>query len=228
MTQLRSRLITFANQCLQVEHLKPLIKVDAQLSLEQINLSLYQQILALNPCGIENPDPVFWTANVQVVEQQPIGKGHIKLTVSTDGITKLKAIAWRWRDYYPLPPRVDIAYKLRENTWNGNTAIELELLGVRVATSPQLCFSPLAPNNAKFDYKQRHYTCGFFPTSSLLELRIKNDAGKVLAIQSGQKTGLLGTKRENATLVDLSHPKFYHLVQAALKALEIDKKDCHD
>ena len=116
---------------------------------------------------------------------------------------------------------------MRENTWNGNTAIELELVGVRVAI-PQVCFSPLAPHSAKFDYKQRHYTCGFFPTNSLLELRIKNDVGKVLAIQSGQNTGLLGTKRENATSVDLSQPKIYNLVCAALKALEIDKKASYD
>ncbi len=225
LPQLRSRLVTFANQCLQIEDLKPLLKIDAQLALDQINVSLYEQILALNPCGIENPDPVFWTANVQVVEQQIIGKGHIKLTVSTDGITKIKVIAWRWRDYYPLPPRIDIAYKLRENTWNGNTAIELELVGV---IAIPLCFSPLAPHSAKFDYKQRHYTCGFFPTNSLLELRIKNDVGKVLAIQSGRNTGLVGTKRENATSVDLSQPKIYNLVQAALKALEIDKKAGHD
>ena len=227
LPQLRSRLIIFANECLQIEDLKPLLKIDAQLALDQINISLYEQILALNPCGIENPDPVFWTANVQVVEQQIIGKGHIKITLSTDGITKIKAIAWRWRDYYPLPPRIDIAYKLRENTWNGNTAIELELVGVRVAI-PQVCFSPLAPHSAKFDYKQRHYTCGFFPTNSLLELRIKNDVGKVLAIQSGQNTGLVGTRRENATSVDLSQPKIYNLVCAALKALETDKKAGYD
>ncbi len=239
LAQMRSRLITFANQCLQVEDLKPLLKIDAQLSLEQINPSLYEQTLALNPCGIENPDPVFWTANVEVMEQQIVGKGHIKLTVSSDGISKIKAIAWRWRDYFPLPPRIDIAYRLRENTWNGNTNIELELLGARLATPSHLSwnwgretappnfplFSPPAPSSAKFDYKERHYTCGFFFTSSLLELRIKNDVGKVLAIQSGQNIGLLGTKREDATNVDLSQPKFYNLVQAALKALETGGKN---
>ena len=223
LTQLRSRLVTFANQCLQIEHLKPLLKVDAQLKIDQINLSLYEQTLALNPCGIDNPSPVFWTANVRVIEQKLIGKGHIKLTVS-DGTNKLTAIAWRWGDYFPLPSNIDIAYKLRENTWNGNTNIELELVGGRLANPSQLCFSPLAPHSAKFDYKQRHYTCGFFPTNSLLELRIKNDLGKVLAIQSGQNTGLLGTNRENAIAVDLFQPKFYNLVQAALKALETTDK----
>lgn len=223
LEELRSRLTIFANQCLQPEHLKPLLKVDTQVAIEQLNLQLYQQLNALHPCGIDNPDPVFWTPNVQVVEQQIVGKSHVKLTLSQDGVSKIKAIAWRWRDYFPLPARVDIAYKLRENTWNGNTTVELELLGFRVPSQAQLFFSPTAPTSAKFAYKQRHYTCGFFPTSSLLELRIKNSEGKVLAIQPGQTTGLLGTKREDATQVDLFHPAFYSLVQAALNALDAAK-----
>ena len=221
---LRSRLSEFANQWLQPEHLKPLLKIDAQAQLNQINCQLYKQLCDLHPCGIENPDPVFWTPNVQVVEQQIVGKGHIKLTCQDTGTQpfKVKAIAWRWRDYFPLPPRVDIAYRLRENTWNGNTTIELELLGVRLPTQSRLfCPSPLAPLKAAFDYKQRHYTCGLFPKTSLQELRIKNPEGKVLAIEPGQTKGLLGSKREDATEVDLSLPHFYNLIQAALSALEI-------
>lgn len=219
LDELRSRLITFANQCLQPEHLKPLLKVDTQVAIAQINLQLYQQLNALHPCGMDNPDPIFWTPNVQIVEQQIVGKSHVKVTLSQDGTTKIKAIAWRWRDYFPLPSRIDIAYKLRENTWNGNTTVELELLGFRLPSQPQLFFSPAAPNSAKFAYKQRHYSCGFFPNSSRLELRIKNPEGKVLAVQSGQTTGLLGTQRADATQVDLSHPDLYSLVQAALNAL---------
>jgi len=224
---LRSRLSTFANQCLQPEHLKPLLKIDAQADLHQINHQLYKQLDALHPCGIENPDPVFWTPNVQVVDQQIVGKGHIKLTLSQDSGTqlfKLKAIAWRWRDYFPLPPRVDIAYRLRENTWNGNTTIEMELVGVRLPNQQSPIFPLIVtPLKAAFDYKQRQYTCGFFQTDSLSELRIKNSTGEVLAIKSGQSIGLLGNKRENATEVDLSKPYFYNLVQAALTALEIAK-----
>jgi single-stranded-DNA-specific exonuclease len=225
---LRSRLSTFAHQCLEPEHLKPLLKIDAQANLNQINRQLYNQLDTLHPCGIDNPDPIFWTANVQVVDQQIVGKGHIKLTLSQDTRTqpfKLKAIAWRKaHDYFPLPPRVDIAYRLRENSWNGNITIELELLGVRLPTQSHLFFpSPTVPLKAAFDYKQRHYTCGFFETNCLPELRIKNPEGKVLVIEPGQTTGLLGSKREEATEVDLSKPYFYNLVQAALSALEIVK-----
>ena len=220
---LRSRLSTFAHQCLQPEHLKPLLKIDAQANLNQINPTLYKQLDVLHPCGIENPEPVFWTPNVQIVEQKIIGKGHLKLALSqTTGTQpfKLKAIAWRWRDYFPLPPRVDISYRLRENIWNGNTTIELELVGIRLPTqSYPFLPSTTAPSKAAFDYKQRHYSCGIFKTDSLPELRIKNSEGKVLALNLGKTTGLLGSKREDATEVDLSIPHFHNLVQAALSAL---------
>lgn len=131
----RLRLSEFANQCLQLEHLKPLLRIDAQVDLGQINQELYQNLRVLQPCGIDNPDPTFWTANVQVVQQQIVGNVHVKLTLAqTVGAKRyqIKAIAWRWLNYFPLPTNVDIAYKLRENTFNGNTTIELELLGAKL------------------------------------------------------------------------------------------------
>ena len=135
---LRSRLSEFANHCLELHHLKPLVKIDAEVELSQINQQLYQELNALHPCGMENPDPLFSTGNVQVISQQIVGKGHIKLTLSqtiNHQEYKIKAIAWRWGDYFPLPPRLDIAYKLRENYFNGTTSIELELVGVRPSSA---------------------------------------------------------------------------------------------
>ena len=143
LRQVKSRLSTFACQHLQLEHLKPLVTVDVQAQLAEANLELYSQIDKIHPCGIENPDPVFWTANATVVEQKVIGKtsAHLKLTLSHDLAgagpeaekTVMKAIAWRWGSYYPLPRNLDIAYKLRLNEWNGRSDVELELVGARLA-----------------------------------------------------------------------------------------------
>jgi single-stranded-DNA-specific exonuclease len=150
----RSRLSLFANGQLQLEHLKPLVTIDAQANLSDLTFDLYNQIDALHPCGIENPDPVFWTPNVRIVEQKAIGRNqaHLKLTVSqpvwancdspppslksncdSSVPSSIKAIAWRWGEYCPLPSPIDIAYRLRLNEWNGTKSIELELVGVRVA-----------------------------------------------------------------------------------------------
>jgi single-stranded-DNA-specific exonuclease len=222
----RSRLSKFANQCLELHHLKPLLKIDAQAHLHQINHQLYEQLNVLHPCGIENPDPVFWTANVQIVEQQIVGKGHIKLTVAqtmNNHRYEVKAIAWRWRDYFPLPQRVDIAYKLRENHFNGNTTIEMELVGVRLpAQSEELFTAPSPPRRAKFTYNQRQYTCGIYQNGTSSELRVKNSEGKVLVMQPGNKLGLLGLSREDAKQVDLSLPQYDGIIQAALQALSAE------
>ncbi|MEH2329101.1 single-stranded-DNA-specific exonuclease RecJ [Nostoc sp.] len=222
---LRSRLIEFANQCLEPQHLKPLLKIDAKVNLNHLNQQLYQQLNALHPCGMDNPDPVFWTPNVQVVEQKIVGKGHIKLTIAQtvdNQQYKIKAIAWRWGDYFQLPSRVDIAYKLRENYFNGNTSIELELIGVRLPIQIQQFFaSPPIQSSTTFEYNQRQYTCGFYKNGIEAELRIRNSEGKVLAMQPRQIIGLLGTNRQNAKEVDISQPQYDNIIQAALQALSV-------
>lgn len=138
LRQVKSRLVNFANQTLRVEHLKPLVTVDVRATFDQLTFALHDQLDQLHPCGIGNPDPVFWTPNVRVVEQRAIGqtKAHLKLTVADDANNQLAAIAWRWGTYCPLPDRLDIAYKLKLNEWQGNTTLQLELVGVRPPTSP--------------------------------------------------------------------------------------------
>lgn len=131
----QTRLSEFAYTCLKLEHLKPLVQIDVLANFDEIDLQLYQQIDVLHPCGIENSSPIFWTPNILIQEQKLVGKGHIKFTFaqhSPSGLKVLRGIAWRWREYFPLPNHVDIAYKLRENNYNGMTTIELELVGARL------------------------------------------------------------------------------------------------
>ncbi|WP_346291129.1 single-stranded-DNA-specific exonuclease RecJ [Sphaerothrix gracilis] len=151
LRQVRSRLSNFACQQLEIEHLKPLVVADVQANLAQVTLALYQQIDQIHPCGIQNPDPVFWTPNVRVLEQQTVGRSraHLKLTVGQEAhgggslAATIKAIAWRWGDYLPLPNRLDIAYKLKLNEWKGDRTVELELIGVRLPNRQKLPVPPV-------------------------------------------------------------------------------------
>jgi single-stranded-DNA-specific exonuclease len=92
--------------------------------------------------------------------------------------------------------------------------VELELVGIRLPASP--LHSP--PKKAEFYHNERRYTCSLY--ESLNELRIRNPEGKVLAIQKGQRIGLLGAKREDAKEVDVTQPHYYQLIKAATRALE--------
>lgn len=213
---LRSRLSSFAHACLQPEHLKPLVSIDAQASFSQIDYSLYAQIDALHPCGMANPDPVFWSPNVWVCGQKVIGKGHLKLTLSQDDELvsdrhQIQAIAWRWGEYYPLPKCIDVAYRLRTNEWNGEITVELELVGVRKPTFQ------VAPT--EFFYHDRRYTCQLVQDAAGKELRIRNGQGDILRVRQGHKLGTL-SKNQVHTQVDVSQPHYYHLIKAALAVLE--------
>jgi single-stranded-DNA-specific exonuclease len=223
----RSRLSEFANQCLEIEHLRPLLKIDALLNLGQINQEFYQQLRALEPCGIENPDPIFWTSNVQIIDQGIIGKGHMKMTVAQSiGNVRytIKAIAWRWREYCPLPSRMDIAYKLRENHFNGNTTIELEIIGARLPHNNHTDTATTSkPARATFEYLGRQYNCGIYNNGSNEELRVKNADGKVLAVTLDRKIALLGTNREDAKEVDISQPPYSRIIEIAFQALDSSK-----
>lgn len=216
----KQKLSEFACQYLDPKHLKPLIKIDSKTDFNQLNNNLYRQIDSLQPWGIGNDFPVFWTQNVEVLNQSLVGadKKHLKLTLAQADRPNImmKAIAWGWGCYYPLPKRIDIAYKLQENNWNGNTNIELELVGIKLFTPDP------AIKKASFKYKNRHYDCNLW--ESLNELRIRNDEGKILAITKGQKIGLLRSDRENNTQqVNVTEPRFYHLIKAAVSALETGK-----
>jgi single-stranded-DNA-specific exonuclease len=140
----RERSIDFARQHLQPQDLKPIVDIDAQANLAEINLTLFEQLETLQPCGIGNREPVFWTYNVRILEQKLVGKEHLKVRLTQDFPdlgkdlnpplpVQFDAIAWRWREFFPLPPRLDIAYKLRINTWQGQSNLELELVGARAS-----------------------------------------------------------------------------------------------
>jgi single-stranded-DNA-specific exonuclease len=229
LAEVRSHLSEFANQCLELQHLKPLIKIDAIANLNQIDRALYQQLNTLEPCGIENPDPVFWTPNVRVVEQATIGKGHIKMTLAQtiDNVRyTIKAIAWRWKEYCPIPAYIDIAYKLRENTFNGETNIELEIVGARqpnqTPETPRLFASTTSTSKKRgitFAHQNRQYTCGIYNNGSTQELRIRNSESKVLVVPQSGNVGLLGTNRQDAKEVDISQPPYDSIIQTAIQAL---------
>jgi single-stranded-DNA-specific exonuclease len=210
LDEIRARLRTFAHRSLKSEHLKPLVTIDAQADLSQLDLALHAQLDALHPCGMENPDPVFWTPNVSIDEQRRIGKGHLKFVLRS-GNQKINAIAWRWGEYFPLPSTLDIAYRLKSNEWNNEVSVQLEIIGVRL---PQT-------QGTEFTFSDRPYTCSLLDRRGIQELRIQNTKGETLIIQKGQKIGTLGKLNQAMQEVDVSQSPFYDLIKAAVSALQV-------
>ena len=212
LEKFQQQLSEFAHECLEIEHLKHLVKIDAEADLAAINMSLYEQIDAIHPCGMENPDPVFWTSNVRVIEQKIVGKGHLKFTVDTPAFQKgIKAIAWRFGDYFPLPKYLDIAYKLKENNWKDSHSIELEVISVRL---------PVSVPTYTFNYEQRNYHCSMSNDKKILT--IVNSQGQTLVINKGQKVGELIRVADSVESIDITKPYYFKLIETAIKVLQVN------
>ncbi|MGF1535961.1 MAG: single-stranded-DNA-specific exonuclease RecJ [Elainellaceae cyanobacterium] len=228
------RLQLYANLTLHPHHLKPALNIDGQTPLSTLTLELFQQMERLQPCGIGNPEPLFWTPGVRVVEQRPVGRerNHLKLTLEdfsdgSEASVRRTAIAWRWGDYYPLPERLDVAYKLRLNEWQGKRSVELELVGARPAVDDLeidrvevqgLVHRAVKP--IRFTYGDRPYVCGVFHPEAGPELRLRNGKKEVLVVDGTTGTGLLGACRSEAEAIDVAEPGYFKLVWTALRALE--------
>ncbi|MDJ0511541.1 MAG: single-stranded-DNA-specific exonuclease RecJ [Crocosphaera sp.] len=215
LTDFQKRLSQFAHQLLEPHHLKPLVKIDGEANFKVLDHELYKHIDSLQPWGIENAFPVFWTPNVKVLEQRTVGKNHLKLVFVQDNGQEMKGIAWRFGSYFPLPKRLDIAYKLTENNWNGNVNIELDIVGIRIPSSANI-----KPQNT-FTYQGKDYICHYFPQQK--ELRIRNNQGKVLCIRKGESKGLLGINRQEAKQVDVTKKPYYDIIKSAMKTLNLSK-----
>jgi len=122
-----------ARERLSLEDLQPLLQIDAELDFNQIRLSTLQQLDSLRPFGIGNPEPIFMTGGVEVIERNEFARG-VRFRVRKDGRTVGAVI---FGETSSIPGRrgesVDVAYRLSKNEWNGTLALELRLADLRIS-----------------------------------------------------------------------------------------------
>ncbi len=132
----KSKFEEVVSKTIPIELRTPEICIDAVLELSDITPKFYRILKQMEPFGPENRKPVFMTENVRdngFGKQVGSDKSHLKLNIfygadkSTYGAigfglgNKLSFVA---NDF-------DIAYALDENTWNGNTSMQLVLKDIR-------------------------------------------------------------------------------------------------
>ncbi len=106
------------------------VEPEALLPLERIDRRFWAQLQRLEPLGAGLPAPVFWSGGCRVVEQRQLRGGHLQLSLEQNG-SRLRAVAWRWPGEGPVPDRIDVAFRLRLDSWQGQERLQLELVGLR-------------------------------------------------------------------------------------------------
>jgi single-stranded-DNA-specific exonuclease len=114
------------------------IEVDEVLELEKINRKFYDIIRQLAPFGPANMDPVFTCKDVIALEgTRIVGNNHLKLVLAPAAHPEMafKGIGFKLGEY--LEPimkgtKFSIVYNLRENEWQGNTSLELDIKDIKL------------------------------------------------------------------------------------------------
>ena len=131
----RRQITKHANAHLRSEDLVRRVQIDAALPLEDISNQLVTDLRRLEPFGAGNSRPVFFASAVEVIEGPRIVKNqHLSMTVRQGG-KRFRAMAWRAANRADFIRAhlgsLDLAFSLSENTYRGNTSVELSIADVK-------------------------------------------------------------------------------------------------
>jgi single-stranded-DNA-specific exonuclease len=117
-----------------LENLIATLAIEMPLKKEQITLSLAQGFMALAPFGQNNPMPIFTTQELSLYDYRVIGNGdHLKFSF-TDGERIIDGVGFGMGSLYQTlrsVKKVEIAFNLGVNTWQGKTSLQLIVKDIR-------------------------------------------------------------------------------------------------
>lgn len=133
---LRSRLTEYCHKVLKKTDYIPVLDIDLELPIQDIDVSIIDQVSTLEPYGIGNRTPIFSVNQATVKDVLLMGKqkNHCKIVLETTNGT-LDAIAWN-ADYYHshIVPgdTVNVAFSLQKNEWQGYVTPQLMIQDIEV------------------------------------------------------------------------------------------------
>jgi len=109
--------------------MRPLTMVDAIVPANELTLDLAQELDRLAPFGLGNPEPTLLLASVEATGADTVGEGkHLRFRVRQQGRDGGSAIGFglgAQLDRLVEAGRLDVAFRLKENRWNGTIAPQL-------------------------------------------------------------------------------------------------------
>jgi single-stranded-DNA-specific exonuclease len=136
LEDLRFRLQAIAAEELAGVELRPTLDIDLEVPLEDVDWATQGLLAQLEPCGMDNPQPVLMSPDVKVSDVRAMGaeRRHLKLTLRDDRGVSWDAVYFRHGNLLgQVPDRVDVAYTLEINEWNQQKRLQLHVQDLRAA-----------------------------------------------------------------------------------------------
>lgn len=128
---------TTAEKLIDGETLTKSVRIDCELPLSAVSKDLFTSITQLEPFGMANPQPVFATRDVVIDDIRVLGRErkHLKLQVRPSNSQLFEAIAFNMGEFakdLKIGDTIGLAYMIDENTWNGNTKLQLKIKDIKI------------------------------------------------------------------------------------------------
>lgn len=126
---LRERLAQYCKEHLAEIDYIPIVDIDSQVAIDDIDVPLIEEIETLEPYGMANPTPVLALEQATISDLFLMGqqKKHAKVLLEREDST-IDAIAWNRPDlhasFFP-GDRVKVAFTVQKNEWNGHVSPQL-------------------------------------------------------------------------------------------------------
>lgn len=117
-----------------IDKIIPIIYIDEEITLKDINLKAVQELQLLEPFGEGNKMPLFLYKNLKIDSIRALSEGkHLKLTLKDDNML-IDAIGFNMGDYtndYLIGDKVDVVGNLEINSFNGIDKVQINLKDIR-------------------------------------------------------------------------------------------------
>ncbi|MBC6112524.1 single-stranded-DNA-specific exonuclease RecJ [Pedobacter fastidiosus] len=118
------------------ELLTPMIKIDSEIELAQIDGKFHHVLAQMGPFGPENMAPIFVTHNVYLAQHaMVVGANHLKVNIKQQNSTIFEGIAFGLAEFENLlQPKApfSVCYTIEENVWRDKKRLQLNIKGIKV------------------------------------------------------------------------------------------------
>lgn len=124
-------------------HMKPVLEIDDEILLDQINYRFFNILKQMAPFGPGNPEPIFCVNQIYAEDVRVLKDKHLRFNVVQDGQeTRPVCIAFGMADKNIFPDeimfkmlnrkmRFDLAFEIRENTFRNNSSLQLYVKDIK-------------------------------------------------------------------------------------------------
>ncbi len=116
-----------ARKEIKEDDLVPAIDIDAEVPIQELTFDTVKDLRSLEPFGKGNPEPFFYSGDLEVLDSRVVGEKHLKLRVR-QGKSLVEAIGFGLSDIHPLEGKmVNMVFTPEIDDWNGYKKIQLRI-----------------------------------------------------------------------------------------------------